>query len=315
MDDITVSISGTTAGGKIELASSPYGASLRSVKVTSNSGDTHDIILGYAHKADKLGGQGDVLIPFPGRVGGGKYTFDGQDYQMELNDADGPNAIHGFVRKVDWTTESTSAGEVVYSYVLEENSRAGYPFGLKTKIKYQVDSQGVTCTYSIENIGSAPAPVAAGFHPYFTVGDEWVDESILTLPMNTMLEFDDHLIPTGRLLSLNGSLYDFRFPRPIGDLKINSCFCDPIHDENGRTNFTLESPKTGRKVTVWTDQAIAYVVLYTGDVLPDRMRRRGLAIEPMTCGSDAFNHPDWGLVALNPGAVTSGQWGVKTQDA
>src|SRR5665213_899231 len=93
MDDITVSISSTTADGQLELISSPYGASLRSLNVTSNSGDTHDVILGYSHKADKMGGQGDVLIPFPGRVGGGRYTFDGKEYQMELNDADGPNAI------------------------------------------------------------------------------------------------------------------------------------------------------------------------------------------------------------------------------
>ena len=58
------------------------------------------------------------------------------------------------------------------------------------------------------------------------------------------------------------------------------------------------------------DAAFDYVVFYSGDPLPAAHRRRSLAIEPMTCASDAFNHPEWGLVALVPGQTFSGAWGV-----
>jgi aldose 1-epimerase len=64
---------------------------------------------------------------------------------------------------------------------------------------------------------------------------------------------------------------------------------------------------------VWMDEAFEYVVLYSGDPLPESHRRRALAIEPMTCGSDAFNHPSWGLVSLAPGGTLTGAWGVSAE--
>ena len=65
-------------------------------------------------------------------------------------------------------------------------------------------------------------------------------------------------------------------------------------------------------LAVWMDEAFDFVVLYSGDPLPPAHRRRALAIEPMTCGSDAFNHPEWGLRALAPGDSFTGSWGVTT---
>jgi aldose 1-epimerase len=66
-------------------------------------------------------------------------------------------------------------------------------------------------------------------------------------------------------------------------------------------------------VDVWMDEAFGHVVLYTGDALgPDA--RKGLAIEPMTCATDAFNHPDWGLRVLQPGEVFAGTWGIGLAD-
>ncbi len=66
-------------------------------------------------------------------------------------------------------------------------------------------------------------------------------------------------------------------------------------------------------LTVWMDDAFNYVVLYSGDPLPETHRRRSLAIEPMTCASDAFNHPEWGLVRLEPGRTFAGSWGVTAE--
>lgn len=310
LEDITVTISDSDAAGRIDLLSGSHGASLRSLTAVGPSGDPFDVILGYQHKGEKMGGQGDVLIPFPGRVALGRYTFEGTQHQMHINDKDGPNAIHGFLRELDWTEDGVTENEVSYTGILDGSKVEGYPFHLKVRITYRVENMGMTCSYEIENTGETDAPVAAGFHPYFTAGDEWCDDSTLLLPMNSILEFGDDLIPTGRMLGLDGSPYDYRVERPIGDTKINNCYCDPIRDADGRVRFTLASSKTGRKITVWMDEAIDYVVLYTGDVLPDQMKRRGLAIEPMTCGSDAFNHTEWGLVSLKPGETTKGQWGV-----
>jgi aldose 1-epimerase len=63
-------------------------------------------------------------------------------------------------------------------------------------------------------------------------------------------------------------------------------------------------------LTIWLDASFSYVVLYSGDPLPDDHRRKSLAIEPMTCGSDAFNHPAWGLMTLAPAQTLTATWGV-----
>jgi aldose 1-epimerase len=58
------------------------------------------------------------------------------------------------------------------------------------------------------------------------------------------------------------------------------------------------------------DPSISAVVVYTGDAIPNAARR-ALAIEPMTCATDAFNHPEWGLKRLDPGETFSGRYTVR----
>ncbi len=302
----------TLAHNDLRLTVSTFGASLRGLSRLLPDGQTQPIITGYSGAENKVGGQGDVLIPFPGRVAGGRYTFAGRTYQMEQNDKDGPNAIHGFLRKVIWEMEQPSGEEVTFRVGLNPNQHVGYPFSLVAQVTYRLADSGLTCAFTIENTGYASAPVAAGFHPYFTVGSELIDTDTLQVPFDSYLEFDNHLIPTGRVLPVNGTPYDFRQSRVIGETQINTCFLHPRRDADGLLRLRLSGPQTARSVTVWLDQAFNYVVLYSGDPLPDTHRRRALAIEPMTCGADAFNHPDWGLVSLAPGQTLSGTWGVTT---
>ena len=299
----------TLTRGDLRLVVSPYGASLRGLYRGNDP-----IIAGYSGAANKQGGQGDVLIPFPGRIADGRYTFGGKTYQMERNDKDGPNAIHGFVRSLLWDCEEPSDEEATFTVNLHAQDYAakGYPFSLGIRVTYHLAEQGLACAFMIENTGDTPAPVAAGFHPYFTVGSELIDTDTLELPFGAMLEFNDVLIPTGKVLPLDGTPFDFRAPRAIGDLKLNTCYLHPTRDPDGHLRIRLSDPATGRALTVWMDQAFDYVVLYSGDPLPESHRRRALAIEPMTCAADAFNHPDWGLVALEPGRSLSGTWGVTT---
>ena len=126
------------------------------------------------------------------------------------------------------------------------------------------------------------------------------------------MEYKD-LVPTGRILPVAGTPLDFRQPHPIGDAVLNTCFLQPQRDPDGYLRVRLSDSQTQKSVTVWMDAAFNYVVLYSGDPLPPDHSRRALAIEPMTCGSDAFNHPEWGLVTLAPGAALMGSWGVTAE--
>src|SRR5688572_28615755 len=89
-------------GGNLRATVSPFGASLRRLWIERPGGPPRDLLWGYEGTASKKGGQGDVLVPFPGRVAGGTYSFGGRRHQLERNDKDGPNAIHGFVRGKAW---------------------------------------------------------------------------------------------------------------------------------------------------------------------------------------------------------------------
>ena len=286
--------------GAWEAVVAAYGASLRGV---TKSGEA--VATGYRGKANKQGGQGDVLIPFPGRVGGGTYTWDGTTHQMPQTDKDGPNAIHGFVRTVDWAVAEQSESSV--RFTLAFTGAQGYPFPLDLEIAYSLSQDGLQCDFAITNAGESAAPVAAGFHPYFTVGSEWVNTDSLTLPFASVLEMKQ-FIPTGTIFSVAEAGLDFQAPKTVGATVFNHCFLAPQRDALGRANVVLTG--NGKAVTVWMDESFDYVVLYTGENMPLEYQRRSLAIEPMTCGSDAFNHSEWGLRRLEPGMRFVGSWGV-----
>jgi len=291
--------------GDWHLSAAPYGASLRGL---SHAG--RPVVTTYTGASQKVGGQGDVLIPFPGRVAGGSYTFAGIPYQMDKNDNEGPNAIHGFLRQTFWDIAAQSAESVTFTAALAADTHPGYPFALSVSLTYALTDHGLETSFEIENTGDRPAPVAAGFHPYFTVGSPLIDTDTLQVPFASYLEFDDALIPTGRVLPVDGTRFDFRQPRLLGDTVLNICYLHPIRDADGLLRIRLSDSTAQTAVTVWMNTAFDYVVLYSGDPLPDSHRRKSLAIEPMTCGADALNHAEWGLATLVPGETLIGRWGV-----
>lgn len=291
---------------------SPWGASLRRYFLVESDGET-DLVWGYSGGSGKKGGQGDVLIPFPGRIADGRYVFDGQAYQLERNDKEGPNAIHGFVRALPWTLLRGGANEVEYEVRLDEAeySKRGYPFSLQVRVAYKLDAEGLSCSFTIQNVGNNPAPVGVGFHPYFTVGTGLIEEAEARIPAAGYLEFNDRLTPTGRILPAAGTEWDYRRYRPISNRRFNHCYVELERDARGYCTASLRNPINGWTIAIVMDQSFSAVVVYTGDAITDAPRR-ALAIEPMTCASDAFNHPEWGLKRLVPGDIFAGCYTIQT---
>lgn len=310
MSDNVEDVEITLAAGDLRLKVAPFGASLRGMWRELPDGSRQEIITGYTGAKGKVGGQGDVLIPFPGRVRDGRYTCKGQTYQMPLNDKDGPNAIHGFLRLTDWRIEKQFDKSVTFAVNLDAAAHPGYPFSLAVALSYSLLESGLMCHFEIKNTGQQAAPVAAGFHPYFTVGSEQIDLDTLQVPMQSTLEMVN-LLPTGTVLPVDNTPFDFRKSRSIGDTAFNTCYLNPIRDDDGLVRLHLKNADGQRGLTLWMDYAFNYVVLYSGDPLPPSHRRRSLAIEPMTCAADGFNHAEWGLMSLAPGETFSGLWGVR----
>ena len=302
----------TLSFGHQRAVVSPWGASLRRYFLIDAGGQETDIVWGYSGGSQKKGGQGDVLIPFPGRIAAGRYSFDGEVFQLERNDKEGPNAIHGFVRTLPWQVSRTEANCVSFDIRLEaEQYRTkGYPFSLAIQVTYGLDDKGLSCSFDVRNAGTRPAPVGIGFHPYFTVGTTLIDEAEARIPGAGFLEFNDKLVPTGKVLPAAGTEWDCRAFCRIGEKKFNHCYVQLDRDAEGMATASLRHAASGRVIEVRMDRSFSAIVVYTGDAIADAPRR-AFAIEPMTCASDAFNHPEWGLKCLPPGESFSGRYLIR----
>lgn len=273
--------------------------------------DGQAVLEGYAlqHMAD--GGRGQPLLPWPNRLRDGRYAFASQELQLPIDEVSRHNAIHGLTRWLSWSVGDLQSGRARMEHTI--HPRPGYPFTLQLSIEYVLSDAGLTVRTMARNIGQDALPFGAGQHPYLTVGTQLVDSTTLQVPAESRLELDsDRRLPTGRILSVDTTdydFYDFRTPRPIGSLLLDDCYTDLRRDSDGLARVILSDPRAGRSVTLWMDQRYRYVMVFSGDSLVAERRRHGLAVEPMTCPPDAFrSHTD--LIVLEPDESITLDWGL-----
>ncbi len=252
------------------------------------------------------GAHGAPLVPWPNRLGHGRYGFHGQEHQVALTEPEKNNAIHGFLRWRPWHCLAHEQGRVVMGTTLFPLQ--GYPFTLDVSVSYRLDDSGLSVTTRATNLGDQPAPYGCGQHPYLSPGVGTVDDCILYLEADTRILTDPHRqLPTGRE-DVSGTAYDFRAGRRLGDLAIDHAFTDLHRDDQGRAWVRLESSDDW-VTQLWVDEAYPVIEIFTGDTLAPDRRRRGLGTEPMTCPPNAFQSGD-GVIRLEPGDTSSASWGV-----
>lgn len=253
------------------------------------------------------GAHGAPLIPWPNRLADGRYSFDGADYEVALSEPTKHNAIHGFLRWRSWRASEQEPSRVVVSTRL--HPMPGYPFMLDVSVAYELSADGLTVTTTAVNLGERKCPYGAGQHPYLSPGEGLIDECLLELPASTRILTDEQRqLPTGSE-PVAGSDFDFRAPRRVGDIRVDSAFTDLTRDTTGRAHTRLSRPD-GSCVELWVDEHHPFIEIFTGDTLAPQRRRRGLAVEPMTCAPNAFQSGQ-GLVELAPGQALSTRWGIR----
>jgi len=278
------------------------GATLRSFAV-----DDWDVIDGFSTDEPASAGRGQVLAPWPNRLEDGTYSFAGREGRAELDEPERRNAIHGLVRWLPWTPGLHTSDSIVLRCRLE--AQPAYPWDLDLQVSYTVSGQGLRVSTQATNASREPAPFGIGFHPYVTVGTESVDEARLTVPARRQLVTDERALPTGQE-PVSGTDVDFTDPHPIGPTRMDTAFTDLRRDAAGRTSIRLERIDAERSVEVWMDEDFRYVMVYTGDTLePVSRRRRGVAIEPMTCPPNAFRSGT-DVITLRPLGSWSADWGI-----
>jgi len=288
------------SGAQYEINAGGYRATVVETGAGLRELAQHGVALVDGYPAEEMcsGGRGQLLLPWPNRIDGGTYRFDGRDHQLPLSEVEDRNAIHGLTRWASWTLAGHDADRVRLTYRLP--AQPGYPYALDLAAEYRLDpDDGLTVTVTATNPGTRPAPYGAGAHPYLTVGVK-VDAAEVTIPAATRLRTDDRNIPTGAE-DVTGTPYDLRRPRVLGDLEINHPYMDLERDRDGRAWARITHGARG--VALWADAAHDWLQVYTGD-------RGALAVEPMTCPPNAFA-TGTGLITLAPGASVTSAWGVR----
>lgn len=252
-------------------------------------------------------GCGTTLVPWPNRVRGGSYTFDGVQQQLALTEPDKGNAIHGLGRWARWGLLEHTEDRL--RLALDIVPQKGYPFQVHAEVAYSLDEvTGLRVELSGRNDGSQRAPFGMGSHPYLSARAGTLDGVRLLVPAGQTFDVDEQQIPVGRRPVTADE--DFRVETALGDRRFDQGFtglelqdADPPAEPSG----TAVLAGDGFRTTLWFDAAFGYLQVYTVDeVAPGQS---GVAVEPMSCAPDAVNSGD-GLVVLEPGETWSGSWGI-----
>ncbi|MDN5563349.1 MULTISPECIES: aldose 1-epimerase family protein [Luteococcus] len=274
------------------------GAGLRAYRVAGT-----DVVTTFDEIQLPDGCQGQQLMPWPNRIRDGKWQLDGTEHQLEVNEPERGNAIHGLVRDRMWTLVELGEDHLTQRLLLEPEQ--GWPGTLELLVTHQLSAAGLGIEVTARNLGTTAAPFGYAAHPYLLPpdGSAGVDQCSLFLPFASRLEVDGRLLPVG-LRDVAGTPFDRRHDGALDALELDTAFTAPRLAE-GRWEASLSAGSS--RTVVWGDQTMGWVQVYTpGD-------RASVAVEPMTVGPDAFNdgptHAD--LVLLAPGETVTCRWGLR----
>jgi aldose 1-epimerase len=306
-----------------------YGATITSLLVPDRNGKMADVVLGYDSVQGYMEGTsyfGAIVGRYGNRIGKGQFSLDGKQYQVTIND--GENHLHGGkigFNKVLWDVKKVAESpdpSIQLQYVSPDGEE-GYPGTVTLKVSYtltgknelRIDYEGTTDKATILN------PTQ---HSYFNLSGSFTNailDHLVLIDSDGITPVDKGLIPTGQIMSVANTPFDFRTPMAIGA---------HINDQNEQIalghgydhNWVLKgSPgsvrkvaevyesTSGRMMTLSTDQA--GLQFYTGNFLDGSAKgkngvtyrqRTGFCMETQAF-PDTPNKPQFPSITLRPGQI------------
>jgi aldose 1-epimerase len=163
------------SGEQFELAAGEH--RVVAVEVGGGIREWEGVLLGYGAGEMCSSGRGQVLAPWPNRLAGGRYEWDGEELQLPVNEVSTGSAIHGLMRWASWRAVERDPARVVLEHVL--HPQPGYPFSVRLSVEYRLAEQGLTVRAEAENVGARACPFGAGQHPYALAPTGQVDDLVL----------------------------------------------------------------------------------------------------------------------------------------
>lgn len=310
-----------------EVAITNYGGALVAIMVPDRNGNLANVVQGHDNIQDVINSPEPYLSTLIGRYGNrikeGKFTLHGKEYQLAINN--GPNALHGgptgFHARL-WNAIQMNEQTLVLNYV-SAYGEEGFSGELKTTVVYTfnndnelvIDYLATTNKQTIINLTNH------GFFSLAGIADPTptIDNLICEINADFFIPIDNTSIPTGEILKVEGTPFDFRTPKPVGQdidaddeqIKNGSGYdhCFVLNKkEPGELSFAakITEPVSGRTMEVYTTEP--GVQLYTdnwatgykgqnGATFP---RRSGICFEAQHF-PDSPNRPYFPPVVLKPG--------------
>lgn len=317
-----------TNKGGMQMAITNLGGRIVSILVKDKTGATQDVVLGYDEiKTYQKRGEpyfGALIGRYGNRIGKGKFTLNGQEYTLELND--GKNSLHGgahgFWSKV-WDAKQINKQTLELTYK-SVDGEGGYPGNLNVKVVYTLqDDNSIKIHYNATT--DKPTVVNLTNHAYFNLngaGNADILNNLLQIKADNTTPVDATLIPTGKLAPVKGTPFDFTSLKAIGkdigatdeQLKNGSGY-DHNYALNKHTLkdvvATVKSPTTGIKMDVYTEEP--GLQFYSGNFIGSSKDGKGgvaygkhhaLCLETQHF-PDAPNKPEFQSTTLNPGKTYS----------
>ncbi|MGL4460931.1 MAG: aldose 1-epimerase [Planctomycetia bacterium] len=250
-----------------------------------------------------------ILAPFPNRIAGGRFTWDGKDYALPCNERGGKNAIHGFVYTKPWRTvdlHCDDAGACVrgeFQLSVDAPDHVDHwPADFKLAVDYRLSGSTLEMLLAVENPDLKPLPFGVGTHPYFRfplVDGTPLDEVEVVVAADQVVELVECL-PTGRVTPAAGK-QDLTAGVRMGDVTPDDLYrgIRPTTDARPMVKHRLRDHRQRMELEIEHDADFGYVIVFTPP------HRQAVCIEPYTCATNAVNLQnapfDAGLLTIPPG--------------
>lgn len=314
-----------TNGRGSKMKAITLGGIITELHVPDSRGNLSDIVQGHNNLEGYLQYHpymGALIGPVAGRIANGKFTIDGKDYNLPVNDP--PNHLHGAdvgYHQCIWNGEllSDTLGNPMLK--LSHRSRdgeGGYPGNVEIAVTYTLTHDNkLLIQYKART--DKPTPISPTSHPYFNLAGEGyhtVEDHILQIFADEIADSDSQMTLLPRKLSVARSPADFNQPQRIGDVIsfIPNQYGDNYfvrHSQPGDLAHAahLEDPMSGRVMDVFTTENCLqlYVALYMDDRPVGKSGKHYGKYSSLCLECQGYpngvDHPEMGDIVLRPGAA------------
>lgn len=320
----------TLAAGDVTVSITPWGGVVTSILTPDRDGRAGDIVLGFDTLDQYLQPNpffGAIVGRYGNRIGGARFTLDGRTYTLAKNN--GANSLHGGVRgfdKVLWSAREVpvaagAAAALELTHVSPDGDE-GFPGKLTATVTYTLTADAAL---RIDYRATADKPTVVNLtnHSYFNLNGQAsgnILDHLVTLHAERYTPVDDGLIPTGAIVPVAGTPFDFRSGTAIG-ARIDADDPQLRYARGYDHNFVVDGPAgtlrpaarvvakaSGRTLAVETTEP--GIQFYSGNFLDGTLHGKGGVVYHQRSGlcletqhyPDSPNQPAFPSVVLRPGA-------------